>query len=151
MKISISKALLAQIQASAGNETLYIPKTGSGATTSPEFFAAVADKTIEIELLSVGEVIKQGRNNSAGIATGDDVYRAVCKLRAGTVESEVRLHLCDIVPLLESGGKGLVTFGVYQPQGNTNKYLVPKSANRANTAQIVAYMAKAENLAVVGG
>jgi hypothetical protein len=150
-KIQISSALLKQIQASAGNETLYIPKNGSSVSTSPEFFAAVADKTIEVELLTVGEVVKGGRSDKNGIATSDDVYRAVCKLRAGSIESEVRLHLCDIVGLAQSGGKGVVSFGVYQPTGKTDRYLVPKSANRATTIQIIEFLSKVENLEVVGG
>lgn len=149
MKIQLTNAQKLAIHAANTMGTLYVPQTATGgAKTSDEFFNAVKGKTVEVELLEVGAVTISGRNNSKGIATTDQVFRSVCKVKVGNETSEVRLHLCDIVGLMKSGGKGSVTFGTYKPENSNNTYLVPVAASRASAAEVVEYVdANAEVLA----
>lgn len=149
----ISEAVRQQVLASFGAGSLHTPNSVSGVECSEEFFNLAKDKTHEVTVVSHEGITKSGRttklSNGAVVATGDDVYRALCTIQIGTVEAKLRLHLCDLLPLVKSGGKGKMSFGTYYPGNETGperdkpevvKYLVPKAVSRYTAAEIAEAM-----------
>jgi len=140
MTLNITSAQRNQILASLGANTFYIPNSASGGVKVEEKFKeAVKKKTVEITLLEIKEIVKQGRTNKQNIATSDDVFRAVCRVSANEAgETDIRLHLCDVIPMLKNGNKGTFKFGVYAPSGT--EYLVPENISRASFSEISDYI-----------
>lgn len=120
--------------------TLHVPKSGGGVTVKPDFknFALEA-KLLDVKLIEVGAVNVTGRTDKSGLATADSVYKVVCKIQAGQLETDIRLHLCDVVGLLKGGGTGQMSFSAYKAD-NGNEYLVPTCVNRASSAEIFEYI-----------
>lgn len=120
--------------------TLHVPKSGGGVTVKPDFRILALDaKLLEVELIEVGAINVTGRTDKSGLATADSVYKVTCRLKAGEKETDIRLHLCDVVGLLKQGGKGQMSFSNYKAD-NGNEYLVPACVNRASSAEIFDYI-----------
>jgi len=120
--------------------TLHVPKSGGGVTVKPDFRILALDaKLLEVELIEVGAVNVTGRTDKSGLATADSVYKVTCKIKAGEKQTDIRLHLCDVVGLLKQGGKGQMTFSNYKAD-NGNEYLVPTCVNRASSSEIFQYI-----------
>ena len=143
LKMNIAPAMRGQILAAISGETFYIPKNGGSVNTSSEFKELVKGKQKPTTLLEVGTLLKQGRTNSNNIATGDDVFRAVCKVKCGDLETEIRLHLVDIVTLLlADNNTAVISYGTYYPEkeDKTTFYLVPACAERVNAEKVKDYI-----------
>jgi hypothetical protein len=145
----VSEAVKAQVLSSFKGGSLHTPTQVSGIECDEAFFALAKDGTHEVTILSHEGVVKSGRttklSNGAVVATGEDVYRALCTLQIGTLQAKLRLHLCDLLPLVKAGGKGKMSFGTYYPDPNDKgpdavKYLVPKAAERYTASEIAAAM-----------
>ncbi len=146
----VSEAVKAQVLSSFNGGTLHTPTQVSGIECSEEFFTLAKTGVHEVTILSHEGVVKSGRttklSNGAVVATGEDVYRALCTVQIGTLQAKLRLHLCDLLPLVKAGGKGNMSFGTYYPNPDDKdnpdavKYLVPKAAQRYTSAEIAAAM-----------
>lgn len=120
--------------------TLHVPKSGGGVTVKPEFKAfALESKLLDVTLVEVGAISVTGRTDKSGLATADSVYKVTCRIKAGEKETDIRLHLCDVVGLLKQNGTGQMTFSNYKAD-NGNEYLVPTCVNRASSAEIFEYI-----------
>jgi hypothetical protein len=139
IKDVISDNQRAHILASLNNGTLYVPKQGSGVKVKPEFFTAAAGQTHEMELLKVEALSLNGRNDKAGMPTSDSVYKVTCEVQIGQITSPIKLHLCDVLPLMATG-KAIFSFSIYETGGN--KYLVPQAKERFSSAQIAEFFSK---------
>ncbi len=142
--IELSSALRAQILASCVAGTFYVPASGGGVTVDPEFQATVKNKTVEVELLEVGEPQKSGRTGSNGYATNQDVFKSVCRIKHGTLETGIKLNFVDVVTLMAKGGKGTIYFGTYTPDGQKvgeeKTYLVPVASGRVSATDVAEYI-----------
>jgi hypothetical protein len=149
----LSEATRKQVLASFEAGTLYNPQGVSGIEVSDEFFWLVAGKTMEITVVSHDGIAKSGRTTTTRggtvLATNEDVYRTIATIECGEKQAKVRLHLCDLLPLAQNGGKGNVSFGTYFPDKQTGeeqkkegvkKYLVPKAVNRFSASEIAEYL-----------
>ena len=129
--------------------TYYQPQSNSGASPKVEqaFFEEVAGKTKEVTVLSYGKAIRQGRNNAAGIATTDVVWKMDCELEtSGQKRSKVRIQLADAVALAKTGNKGTITFGTYKPEGRDTTYLVPVCTTRATALEVAEFIKASVNV-----
>lgn len=136
----VSGIVGAQILASCNAGTYYVPAMGGGVKVSEEFFEAVKGKTVEVELLTVGQPVKSGRTNKSNFATNEDVFKCNCTVKAKGKESELKLQFSDVVGILGEGGKGNVHFGTFKPEGRDETYLVPVAEKRATSVQVAAYV-----------
>ena len=134
--------------------TFYSPLRVDGIECSESDFWHFAGKTLPVEITEIGPLVKAGRtqkvgNNGAIVGTEQDTFRALVSLKSG--ESgviKVRLHLCDLLPLLAQmdDKERKLTFGTYFPNGEkteeerrkdgVTKYLVPTSPQRYTNEQI---------------
>lgn len=142
MKIIVSQKDQAAILHTVDEGTFYQSQQNSGASPKVEegFFNHVKGKTLEVEILDHSPVIRQGRNNSAGIATTDVVWKSDVTMKAGNFQSKVRIQFADLVACANGGGKGIFTFGTYTPEGKSNTYLVPVCSTRCTPIEVAAYV-----------
>ena len=161
--LNVNSAMAAQIAAAVSNGTLYVPKESNGIEVSNEAFSALFGQSLDVTVLECGPIAKQGRtlklSNGENIGTETDSYRALTKLQAGQHIVKLRLHLCDLLPLLDSGNTGKLTFSGYFPNETpetikdrllpeTKKYLVPSSPNRYTAVQIAESIKQYETIEV---
>lgn len=148
MTTIISNSIKAQIKGAVLGGNFYLPNQSNfnSVKTSAELFAAVAGKTLEVELISFNFSPMTGRNNSNGFATGDAVFKGVATIKVGTVQSDIRLHVADAGALAKNGGKGIITFSTFKPDGKDVTYLVPQAAERLTAEQVETWV---ESLATV--
>ena len=143
-KLNVSKEIRDVIVSAISAGTFYTPQTIEGIECADEDFPQYAGKTLAVNVLNVGTLVKAGRTQKVGtntIGTEFDTFRALVTLQSGQAGAiKVRLHLCDLLPLLASeAGKGTLTFGTYYPNGEkgedrnkdgVTRYLVPTSPMR---------------------
>lgn len=143
-KLNVSKEIKDVIVSAISAGTFYTPQTIEGIECAHEDFPQYAGKTLAVNVLNVGTLVKSGRTQKVGtntIGTEFDTFRALVTLQSGQAGTiKVRLHLCDLLPLLASEeGKGTLTFGTYYPNGEkgedrnkegVTRYLVPTSPMR---------------------
>jgi hypothetical protein len=162
--LNINSAMAAQIVAAVSNGTLYVPKESNGIEVSHEAFLALYNKgAISVTVTECGPIVKQGRTiklaSGDNIGTDSDSYRVLTTLTCGEQTIKVRLHLCDLLPLLEGGNTGKLTFGGYFPGETdetvknrllpeTKKYLIPVNPERYSASQIAEKIGNYENVAV---
>lgn len=147
-QLLVSKELKDVILSAISAGTFYSPQRVDGIECSDEAFKQYAGKTLSVNIVSIGNIVKAGRTTKVGnrdIGTEFDTFRCLVGLQAGESEViKVRLHLCDLLPLLaETEAK--LTFGTYYPNGEKKteekekadtKYLVPTCNMRYTAEQI---------------
>jgi hypothetical protein len=145
-KLNVSKEIRDVIVSAISAGTFYTPQTIEGIECAHEDFPQYAGKTLAVNVLNVGTLVKSGRTQKVGangsvVGTEFDTFRALVTLQSGQAGAiKVRLHLCDLLPLLASeAGEGTLTFGTYYPNGEkgearekegVTRYLVPTSPMR---------------------
>lgn len=136
LKIGFSDVQRGHIAACIAAGTLYVPKTGGAVTVSKEFKEQMLKSGVEtVRLLEVGAISVTGRNDRSGLPTSDSVYKIECKVQAGQLQTSIRLHLCDVVALINSeNNETKFSFSEYQG------YLVPSAHNRATASEIAEYL-----------
>ena len=128
------------IIASLNNSTLYIPKSGSGVKVDESFKNAVKNKTVECVLENIVGITLSGRNNSEKIPQPESVYKVTVELKAGEERTKIKMHLCDVLPLLNNGNKGKIAFSIYEV--GKNEYLVPQAIERYSASQVAEFFSK---------
>lgn len=162
--LNVNSAMAAQIVAAVTNGTLYVPKESNGIEVSHEAFVSLYNKgAISVTVTDCGPIVKQGRtlklSSGDSIGTDSDSYRVLTTLTCGEQTIKVRLHLCDLLPLLEAGNTGKLTFGGYFPNETTEtvkdrllpetkKYLIPVNPERYSATQIAEKITNYENITV---
>ena len=148
MELIVSKEMQSVIMSAISAGTFYNPQKVDGIECSNEAFEHYANKSLTVNVIAVGNIVKSGRTTKVGtttLGTEFDTFRCLTTLQAGEAEQiKVRLHLCDLLPLLAEKDAKLV-FGTYYPDGEkteaerakaTKKYLVPTCNVRYSVEQI---------------
>lgn len=151
-KLNVSKEMQQVIVSAINAGTFYSPQQIEGIECSNEDFPLYAGKKLPVRVLNVGPLVKAGRVQRVGsdnspVGTEYDTFRALVTLQAGQAGAiKVRLHLCDLLPLLAAEeGKGELSFGTYYPKGEKGeerekegviRYLVPTSPVRYSSEAI---------------